>query len=302
MNLVAFFKLIRWKNVLLLLYIQVLLKIFVFNSLNTSTNLSTFQFLVLLVSILLITSAGYIINDIFDVKTDLINKPQKVIVTKYFTVEKTQQLYVWLNAIGIALGIGLSLHIEKPTYSFLFIGTSLLLYYYSKIFKSKPLIGNLIVSFLTSFSIYTLYIFEISISKQTHTQLFVFYLTLVLCLFAFLLNLIREIVKDITDLKGDYNLKMSTLPIVIGKGRTKKIALFLCFVTLGLLVVFVFYFASIFKFTILYLIPSVMLPLLYVLLKLKVATSKNDFQKLSVILKVIMFLGINAVIIFSLNY
>lgn len=302
MNLVTFFKLIRWKNVLLVLYIQVLLKFFVFNSLSISTNLSIIQFLVLLVSILLITSAGYIINDVFDVKTDLINKPKKVIVTKYITLEKAQQLYTWLNSIGIALGIGLSLHIEKPTYSFIFIGTSLLLYYYSKIFKSKPLIGNLIVSFLTSFSIYTLYIFETFTIKVTYIQLFIYYIIIILCLFAFLLNLIREIVKDIIDIKGDYSLNMSTLPISIDIGRTKKIVLFICLITLVLLIFFVFYFATIYKLTIIYLILSVILPLLYLTLKLKTATSKNDFQKISVILKICMFFGISAIIIFSLNY
>ncbi|NQV76984.1 MAG: UbiA family prenyltransferase, partial [Lutibacter sp.] len=154
MRLAAYFKLIRWKNLLLILYVQILLKFLVFNSFNIETNLSLVQFIVLLISILLITAAGYIINDIFDLKTDLINKPQKVIVTKNFSLEKAQQLYLVLNATGVILGIGLSLNIEKPSYSLIFIGTSLLLYYYSKKFKSKPLIGNLIVSFLIGFSIF----------------------------------------------------------------------------------------------------------------------------------------------------
>ena len=157
MAILAFFKLIRWKNLLLIIYVQVLLKFLIFTSFNISTNLSFIQFIVLLISILLITSAGYIINDIYDLKTDLINKPKKVIVTKQFSIAKAQQLYLFLNASGIILGIGLSLNIEKPSYSFIFIGASLLLYYYSKKFKSKPLIGNLIISFLITISILILY-------------------------------------------------------------------------------------------------------------------------------------------------
>ena len=76
MAILAFCKLIRWKNLLLIIYVHVLLKFLVFTSFNVSTNLSLIQFIVLLISIILITSAGYIINDIYDLKSDLINKPK----------------------------------------------------------------------------------------------------------------------------------------------------------------------------------------------------------------------------------
>ena len=301
MKLAAFFKLIRWKNLLLILYVQLLLKFLVFNSFKIETNLSLVQFIILQISILLITAAGYIINDILDINTDLINKPQKVIVTKYFSIEKAQHLYLVLNATGIILGIGLALNIEKPSYSFIFIGTSLLLYYYSKKFKSKPLIGNLIVSILTAFSIYILFIFDINKTIQTTNQLLITNVILVLSIFAFLLNFIREIVKDIEDVNGDYSLNIKTLPILIGKNRASKIAAILCFVPLILLVYIVLKFASIYKFTSLYLIVFTIIPLVYVALKLVTAKSIKDYKKLSTILKISMFLGINALIIFSLN-
>ncbi|WP_372792436.1 geranylgeranylglycerol-phosphate geranylgeranyltransferase [Lutibacter sp.] len=301
MKLVAFFKLIRWKNLLLILYVQLLLKFLVFNSFNIVTNLSLAQFVILLISILLITAAGYVINDILDIKTDLINKPRKVIVTKNFSIEKAQWLYLVLNATGIILGIGLALNIERPSYSFIFIGASLLLYYYSKKFKSKPLIGNLIVSFLTAFSIYILYLFDINKTIQTTNQQLITNVLIVLSIFAFLLNFIREIVKDIEDVNGDYSLKINTLPILIGKKRTSKIASILCLLPLSLSVYIVIRFASIYKFTSLYLVVFTIIPLLYIALKLVAAKSIKDYKKLSTILKISMFLGINALIIFSLN-
>ena len=301
MKLTAFFRLIRWKNLLLLLYIQLLLKFLYFSSFNTTTNLSLLQFFILVFAVILITAAGYIINDIVDLKTDLINKPNKVIVANFFSVESAQRLYLLTNTLGIVLGIGLSMSVQKPTYSFIFIGASLLLYFYSKKLKSKPLIGNITVSFLVAFSFITLFLFDLNLEIQNNSQKLVIYVTLLLSTFAFLINLIREIVKDIEDINGDYNLKMNTLPILLGVARTKKITSFLCVFPLGLLLFIVANYASIYKFTVLYLILFTLVPLLYVALKLLSAKTKKDFKKLSMLLKLIMFLGINSLLIFSLN-
>lgn len=301
MKILAFFNLIRWKNLLLIIYIQTLLKFIVFNSFNVPTNLSIIQFVALLISIILITSAGYIINDIYDLKSDLINKPQKVIVTNQFSIANAQQLYLFLNASGIILGIGLCLNIEKPSYSFIFIGASLLLYYYSKKFKSKPLIGNLIVSFLISVSIFILYLFDINKTAHSINQQLIINVILILSFFAFSINFIREIVKDIEDVNGDNTLNMKTLPILIGKKRSKKIASLLCFVPLSLLLYIVLSFSETYKYTILYLVVFAVIPLLYAALKLYSSKSINDFKKISALLKICMFLGINALILFSIN-
>ena len=301
MKLAAFLRLIRWKNLLLLFYIQLLLKFLFFSSFNATTNLSTLQFYILVCAILTITAAGYIINDIFDLKADLINKPNKVIVDRHFSVESTQRIYLATNTLGIVLGIGLSLSVQKPTYSFIFIGASLLLYFYSKKLKSKPLIGNITVSFLIAFSIIALCLFDLNFAIQNDPQQLVIYVALLLSAFAFLINLVREIVKDIEDINGDYILKMNTLPILLGVSRAKKIASFLCLFPIGLLLFIVVKYASIYKYTVLYLLLFSLVPLLYVALKLFSAKTKKDFKKLSLLLKMIMFLGINSLFVFSLN-
>jgi len=301
MKLAAFFRLIRWKNLLLLIYLQILLKFSLFSTFEITTNLSVFQFVTLLFLIILITAAGYIINDIFDLKSDLINKPQKVIVTNYFSVESAQHFYLIVNTLGIVSGIGLSLSMQKPTYSFIFIGASLLLYFYSKKLKSKPLIGNITVSFLVALSIVILYFFDLNFAIQNEAQQLVIYIILLLTSFAFFINLVREIVKDIEDINGDYSMKMNTLPILLGVSRSKKIAAFLCLFPLVLLLFIVVKYASIYKFTALYLLLFTMFPILYVALKLLSAKTKKDFKTLSLILKLVMFLGINSLLIFSLN-
>ncbi len=301
MKLAAFLRFIRWKNLLLIIYLQILLKLFLFSAFELKTNLTDFQFVILLLSLIFIMAAGYMINDIFDLKSDLINKPQKVIVANQFSVETANQLYLITNTLGIILGIGLSLSMQKPTQAFIFIGASLLLYLYSKKLKSKPLIGNITVSSLVAFSIVILCLFDLNFAVQIEAQQVVIFVILLLSCFAFFLNLVREVVKDIEDINGDYSMKMNTLPILLGVSRSKKIASFLCLFPLGLLLFIVVKYASIYKFTVLYLLLFTMFPLLYVALKLLSAKTKKDFKKLSIFLKIIMFLGINALLIFSLN-
>jgi len=301
MKLAAFLRLVRWKNLLLIIYLQILLKFYLFSVFELKTNINEFQFVILLLSLILITSAGYIVNDIFDLKSDLINKPQKVIVANQFSVENAQRLYLITNTLGIVLGIGLSLSIQKPTFAFIFIGASLLLYFYSKKLKSIPLIGNISVSLLVAFSIIILCLFDLNFAIQNEAQQLVIYIILLLSGFAFFINLVREIVKDIEDIKGDYNMKMNTLPILFGIARTKKIAAFLCLFPLVLLLIIVVKYASIYKYTALYLLLFTLVPLLYVAIKLLSVKTKKDFKKLSVFLKIIMFLGINALLLFSLN-
>ncbi|MBT8316226.1 MAG: geranylgeranylglycerol-phosphate geranylgeranyltransferase [Lutibacter sp.] len=301
MKIVAFFNLIRWKNLLLLLYSLLLLKFLLFSFLQISTNLSIFEFIVLLISIILITAAGYIINDILDVKSDLINKPNKVIVTNVFSIEQSKQLYLWINTLGLILGIGLSMHLQKPSFSFIFIGASLLLYYYSKKFKAVPLVGNITVSFLSALSIYIIYMIDIDTSIKVNTLQLAINIVFIYSFFAFLLSLIRELIKDIEDVNGDYNLQMNTLPILIGKKRTQQIITVICIILIILLIFILINIASIYKFTALYVLFFIIVPLGYCTFKIKSAESLKEFKNISSLLKIIMFLGISSVIIFILT-
>ncbi|SNR33652.1 4-hydroxybenzoate polyprenyltransferase [Lutibacter agarilyticus] len=300
MKLSVYFKLIRWRNLFLIAYVFILLKYILFPSFNLNTLLSNFQFSILLISVLLITAAGYIINDIFDIKADKINKPTKVIVSTKITVEQAKAWYKITNAFGIILGVLLAINIQKPSYSFLFIGTSILLYYYSKQLKKTPFIGNLAVAFSIALSILLVPLFEIDFTIQNKSQLIIIQFIILLSLFAFVLNLTREIVKDIIDINGDYNLKNNTLPIVIGRKRARNFALTLCSFTLLSLLYFTLHFSKQYKFTLLYLVVFIVLPMLYISVKLNASKTKKQFQKISTLLKVCMFLGINSIIIFSI--
>jgi 4-hydroxybenzoate polyprenyltransferase len=231
----------------------------------------------------------------------LVNKPQKVVISKQISIDSAKQLYLILNTFGIVLGIGLCLNIQKPGYSFIFIGTSLLLYYYSKKLKSKALIGNIIVSLLVAISILLLVPLDLNQSFQNSTQNFAVTVLLYLACFAFLLNLIREIVKDIEDVNGDNRLNMKTLPILFGRTRIKIFSAVLCIIPISFLLFIIINYSKEYKYTVLYLLLFSLIPLIFVALKLTSAKSIKDFKKLSAVLKIIMFFGLNVLIILSLN-
>ncbi|RXP61912.1 prenyltransferase [Lutibacter sp. HS1-25] len=301
MILATYLKLVRWKNLLLIVYVFLIFKLLLFKSLHLKTILSTLDFTLLLSAVLCITAAGYIINDIFDVKCDVINKPKKTIVSKTITIETAKQWYKTTNITGVLLGVLLCLKIEKPSYAFIFFVSPLLLYFYSKKIKSKPLLGNLLVSGLTAISVVILPFFDLDFSIKTNNLVITTQLLTSLFIFAFGLNLIRELLKDIEDINGDYSLKMNTLPIVIGRVRTRNFAFVLTLFLIVFLIYIIIKYNQIYHFTILYTFFFVLAPLSYFIVKLKSAKKKKQYHNLSTLLKIIMFLGISSLIIFSIT-
>lgn len=300
MNFFIYFRLVRWKNLVLITYVFYLIAYLLYPFYNIQSLLSDFQFFSLFIAVISITAAGYIINDIYDIKTDEINKPQKVIVSKVISIEKAKRWYLFTNGIGLIIGIGLCLKIEKPSLSLLFIGTTLLLYYYSKIYKKKPLIGNVIISFLVAFSILIVPVFTLNNHFSNKSFKVVISIIILLSIFAFFLNLVREIVKDIEDVNGDYTLKMNTLPILIGRSRSKTIASYICYIPVLLIFYIVYFYSDIYKYTALYLVVFTLVPLLYIATRIRVSKSKKQFQKISIYLKITMFFGISSILIFTL--
>lgn len=296
MNLIVFLRFIRYKNLLLICYVFFLINFYLFPSFQVSLSLTKLHFFILLFSTLLITSAGYIINDIFDIEADKINKPKKVIVSNIISVEKAKKIYLFINTFGIVLGVILCLQIEKPNLVFIFIAIPLLLYYYSKNFQNKAFIGNLIVSILISFSIYMLVLFETGSTNNS-----VYYVVLALSIFSFFLNLSREIIKDIIDVKGDFNQGLKTLPIILGIKRSSYIAALFTIIPTLFLVALIINITGELKITRVFLLLTCLIPLLYINTKLLKKPSHKTFIMVSSILKLIMFFGITSILLISYN-
>ncbi|RUA07869.1 MAG: prenyltransferase [Flavobacteriia bacterium] len=292
--------LIRWKNLLMLVLIMILIKYVLFLNFDAATYLNPYIFSLLVLSVITTTSAGYIINDVHDIPADKVNKPGKVLVGKKISKDDALLFYSVMNITGILLGFVVSWYIKRISFSVVFILASLLLYKYAIYFKKKYLYGNIIVSFLIFLSIIIIPVFDLVPATEPanqERQWELFLLVLKIASFAFLLTFLRELVKDIEDVEGDKRIGSESFPIEKGIRKSKKLLLFFSLFTILIILSFSYSYISIKYITSIYLVIIVVAPLLYFIFKLKDAETKEDFHKLSNLLKLIMLSGILTVLL-----
>ena len=300
MRIKDYFIFFRVKNLLMIILIQILIKYILFDKFKLTLSLDNFHFSILVLSTVLIALAGYIINDLNDVKADNINKPQKVFVGKLMTKQKADNLFLAFNFIGLLLGYYLSYSIDKISFFSVYIIASLLSYLYSIKLKKMLLVKNLIVAFLVFLSIFIVGLYDIVPATSAYNnqgQLDVFNLVLKISIFAFLLTFLREIVKDIEDMEGDKKVGIKSLPLVLSINKSKIIIFVITLLTLVSIDYFAFNLYKTNMIASFYLLIIVSLPLLYFMIKLKGSKTKPEFNKLSKLLKIIMLLGILTILV-----
>ncbi|RMZ49780.1 prenyltransferase [Flavobacteriaceae bacterium PRS1] len=303
--MIHFLNLIRWKNLLLIAFVQVLIKYALFDPFNIDVTLNGFGFSLLVIASLCIAAAGNIINDIYDIDTDLINKLEKVIVSKSISETKAFNLFLALTIIGVCIGFYLSNLIDKTGFSALFIFTSALLYVYTTSLKQTLLIGNIVVSVLVALSIIIVGLFDLIpaiTSENQQTQLTIFKILINYALFAFMINLLREIIKDIEDFEGDTKANMRTLPIVIGKNKAKTVLFVLSFIPLLAIVYYVITFLYKQQIAVGYFLLFVVAPLLYFSIKILSANTQKKLHHLSNVLKLILFFGVLSLLLYKFKF
>ncbi len=303
MSVITFLKLIRWKNLEMIGGIQLLFKYVYFSVFSIATTLSNIDFSILLLATITIAAAGYINNDIYDVVADKVNKPSKIIIGKHITKEQGNKYYFILNIIGVLAGFYVSFKIGKISFIAIFMITILLLKVYNSDLKKIPLIGNFMVSLLVSLSILIVGIFDIIpaiTDENVLDQYHAFRVLIDYAVFAFMFMFLREIVKDIEDVNGDKKMKMKTLPILIGRRRTKNVVFGLSFVPLVLVTFYSFNNFSDIPFVLAYMLIVVMLPLLYFMTKIIYAKTRKNYAFASNLLKIIMLLGMFSILIISI--
>ena len=282
---ICFLKLIRTNNLLLLALIQVLIYFFIFQE-SQVTN-----FLLLIIITFFITASGYIINDIFDVKSDKINK-KDLIIGNHISARNVIIWYYLFSLIAIILAIYL-LYLNRNFYLFVIILSSIyLLWRYSKRYKHSFFIGNFIVSLLTSLSIFNVFL----VSSNDSTTSFAFDLTLIFSLFSFLLTFTREIIKDLEDIDGDKLMNSQNIASKLNPEQSKKIIIGVLILVLFLMLIGCYYFSSqilIFKPTSIIMYSSLLFFIsLFSIFKVKKSKEKKDYIYISRILKLIMLLGV----------
>ncbi len=234
------------------------------------------------VSTVLIAAGGYIINDYYDVKIDLINKPGRVVIGKSMARRYAILFHTSVSLLGVALGFLLNWKIGVLNFFSAFF-----LWLYSNSLKRQPFIGNFVVAVLTSLSILIVnLLFAESPERMSGNLLVIIY-----ALFAFFMTLVREMIKDMEDLRGDHTFGCKTLPIVWGIRKAK----FLVYAVLLLLASSVLFINRLYVgLPMYYFLVFLFLPLGWLLIQLVRADTVRDFYRLSRLCKVIMLLGISS--------
>ena len=209
--LLAFLRLVRWPNLVFIAITQLLFVFAIIHPILTSAgvvaNIHGIYFFFLVVSSVLIAAAGYIINDYFDLNIDQINKPDELVVEKIISRRWVIMWHLILSGIGIVLGFVIDWYTNSRFLGFANILCVLLLFVYSISLKKKLLAGNVLISLMTAWVILVVTWCEFSnllhsAAIETYTQK-ITRITLLYAGFAFIISLIREVVKDIEDIDGD---------------------------------------------------------------------------------------------------
>ena len=287
--------------------VQLLIKYALFEPFLKNTELTItlngFGFGLLVLSTLCIAAAGNIINDIYDIETDLVNRPSKVIVGKSMSEKTAYTLFISLNSVGVLIGFYLSNLVGRSGFFAIFVMISALLYVYASYLKQSILLGNIVVSVLVSLSILIVGVFElipvITAQNQT-TQLTFFKILLDYALFAFSINLIREMVKDLEDIDGDYKSGLKTLPIVFGRGRASKAVFALTLLPLFGSIYYVVTYLFKFEVIIAYFVILIIAPLIYIAVKSYNAKTKKHYRHISNMLKLVMLLGMLSILLYPI--
>ena len=296
-----FLKLIRYKNLLMVLLTMFLTKYALIDSQIPLASLSSFHFVILSSSVVLISIGGYLINDVFDINTDLINKPNRVYIDQIISFKNATYVSFFTSFTGFLLGLYLCIVNDLMYLIWFFLFCILSLFFYSYDLKKRILSGNIVISILCSLTILLTYLFHAKfLTGAVFFGTSLYKIIIGYAFFAFFTTLIREIVKDIEDVNGDLKIKAKTLPIVIGRKRASKVAfLFSCILLFFLFLTLLFFRTN--DLFLAYGMLFVVIPLLFFMRKLWVSISKKNFSVLSTLLKFIMLSGILSMILFKIE-
>lgn len=338
---VAFLKLIRFENLLIIVATQYLFRYCVMagllNRINTEfryflemsgyqasgsmhLQLSHFDFFLLSLSTAMMAAAGYIINDYFDVKTDRINRPDRIVIDRGIKRRVAMAAHTVINVIGIGLGAWVGYKAGNYQLGLIHVFTAALLWFYSTNFKKMFFIGNVLVALLTALvpvivSLYDVHLMNLVYREKMMMFDFNFNIFILWAcgfgVFAFLTNLMREIVKDMEDFFGDMETGGRTVPIQLGYKATKNIVHIVNVITLGLLGFILFRISVTYEnvwtkfqnnLSITYLILLVAIPLVIFSILLAKSDKPARFRKAGLFLKFVMLAGILYSVLVYFNF
>jgi 4-hydroxybenzoate polyprenyltransferase len=307
----VFFRLIRLPNLIIvaitqgLIYYQLLQ--LTFRKYSLSGTFSSFEYVLFAVATILITASGYIINDIYDIETDRINKPDKRIIQVHLSVSNAWKIYISIILTGAFISLYLAVQRYDLFYWFIYPVAIFLLYGYSRWFKGIPYLGNIIVSLFCAAVPGIFFLSEAHILKELKIKdlssfLSLHGLLLSYVIFAFLTNLYREIVKDLQDEAGDKLANIHTAAVYFGKKTTKFVALFIALI-ISIVIIYTFSQAIFSNIPYLFAVQCLLIQMPLSVSIIKLIQAKNDkaFRNVGLWIKLIMINGLILITYLTIN-
>jgi len=280
----SMFSVVRGYNILIIVIAQYLASIYIFASdIPLKKVLFDINLLVLVLASAAVIAAGYIINNFYDSEKDLINRPNKSMLDKLISQNTKLSFYFVLNFSAVILASYVSF---KPVLFFSFYIFAIWLY--SHKLKKMPIVGNIVSAILTLAPFFVIFVYYYNFESVIFVH----------ATFLFLIVAIRELTKDLENIKGDLTLNYRTIPIVYGEKTSKKMITFLVISTL-----FPIYFL-ITKFQIghmyIYFYLCVALLIIYLILLWK-SNTKTHYLWLHNILKLILVAGVFSILLINVD-
>ena len=304
--MINYLKLIRYRHLLLLAFMQLIFRYGFLKLQNIPLALIDWQYILLVLSIVCLAAGGAIINAIFQQDSDTENKPNFQVVGKFISENTAYNLYAAFTFIGVSIGFYLSNVIQKPNFAILFILIASTLYFYASSMKNSILVGNLIIAFVNSIYLLIIGLFDLlpSTFEGNQTVMGIHFSILIdYAIFTFIICFLIELVSDIKNTNGDKSQGLSTLAIVIGTSKAKKVTLVISLIPIFCVLYYlkVYLFDAKLLYSFIYGLIFIVTPLIYFSIKIFKANEPKEFRHLNIILKCILFFAYLSIFVISLN-
>ncbi len=315
----GFFRLIRWKNILVVALTMVAMRQFiicpVFGHYCVDVMFPTWGFYMMMMATMLIAAGGNVINDYYDLRIDRINKPDKMIIGVKISRRRAIAMHLWLNIFGLAFGILAAVAARIWWYVLIFVAAAFFLWIYSLKFKKITFWGNFVIAVLTAIVPFLVGMTEyFAVEKSlvewdyAHIQAVKMSMQVIVAfsIFAFIYTLLREIIKDCEDIAGDSENNVRSIPVVLGLKKTRYVISIVALVASAMVYLFWHFYlreTSLIGMNIyaaIYLMVFVELPsLVLVFLNLFKDGGRKFYSAISKAVKLIMLFGLLFTLIFS---
>lgn len=284
LKIFSLFSVVRGYNILIVVLAQYLASIYIFApDLHFKSVLFDINLLMLVLASSAVIASGYIINNFYDSEKDLINRPNKSMLDRLVSQNTKLSIYFTLNFLAVIFASYVSFGAVLFFALYIFA-----IWFYSHKLKKMPIIGNLVSAILTVTPFFIIFIY------YKNFELVVF----MHASFLFLLVSMRELTKDLENIKGDFALNYRTVPVVYGEKIAKYLLTGASVVTIfaSIILVFCFEIGRMYYF----FYASVILLTIFLLLLWK-SNQKTHYLWLHNILKFIIVAGVFSIILIDIN-